>query len=110
MNLHVPMSYGYMSQIEMTHNGVKAKKEEKVKLSGIPAGPMVALAFKPDEIQFGQLTYLRIYEGVLKKGDIITSINTRKKIKVSKLVRMHSDSMEGKNEYTNVGLDEVSED
>ncbi|KAI3739950.1 hypothetical protein L2E82_30364 [Cichorium intybus] len=44
-----------------------------------------------------QLTYLRIYEGVLKKGDFITSINTRKKIK-------------GKNEYTNIGIDEVSED
>ncbi|KAD3069240.1 hypothetical protein R6Q59_016716 [Mikania micrantha] len=72
----------------------QSKKEEKVKLSGTPAGHMVALAFKLEERQFGQLTYLRIYEGVLRKGDFITNINTGKKIKVSKLGRMHSDSME----------------
>ncbi|KAK8945303.1 hypothetical protein KSP40_PGU006955 [Platanthera guangdongensis] len=57
------------------------KSEEKVLLSGNPSGPLVALAFKLEEGRFGQLTYLRIYEGIIKKGDFIININTGKKIK-----------------------------
>ncbi|KAJ6795077.1 elongation factor G, mitochondrial-like isoform X1 [Iris pallida] len=68
--------------------------EEKVSLSGTPAGPLVALAFKLEEGRFGQLTYLRIYEGVIKKGEFIINVNTGKKIKVPRLVRMHSNEME----------------
>ncbi|XP_072965125.1 elongation factor G, mitochondrial [Typha angustifolia] len=68
--------------------------EEKVLLSGTPAGPLVALAFKLEEGRFGQLTYLRIYEGVIRKGDFIINVNTGKKIKVPRLVRMHSNEME----------------
>ncbi|KAL8129521.1 hypothetical protein V2J09_018676 [Rumex salicifolius] len=68
--------------------------EEKILLSGSPTGPLVALAFKLEEGRFGQLTYLRIYEGVIKKGDFIHNINTGKKLKVPRLVRMHSDEME----------------
>ncbi|XP_074310778.1 elongation factor G-1, mitochondrial-like [Silene latifolia] len=68
--------------------------EEKVMLSGSPTGPLVALAFKLEEGKFGQLTYLRIYEGAIKKGDFIHNINTGKKVKVPRLVRMHSNEME----------------
>ncbi|KAF8379207.1 hypothetical protein HHK36_028636 [Tetracentron sinense] len=59
----------------------QTKNEEKVMLSGTPVGPLVALAFKLEEGRFGQLTYLRIYEGVIRKGDFIININTGKKIK-----------------------------
>ncbi|XP_059448256.1 elongation factor G-2, mitochondrial [Corylus avellana] len=72
----------------------QTNNEEKVTLSGTPNGPLVALAFKLEEGRFGQLTYLRIYEGVIRKGDFIYNINTGKKIKVPRLVRMHSDEME----------------
>lgn len=68
--------------------------EEKVALSGSPDGHLVALAFKLEEGRFGQLTYFRIYEGTIKKGDFITNVNTGKKVKVPRLVRMHSDEME----------------
>ncbi|KAL2234051.1 UNVERIFIED_CONTAM: Elongation factor G-2, mitochondrial [Sesamum indicum] len=72
----------------------QSKNEEKVTLSGSPDGPLVALAFKLEEGRFGQLTYLRIYEGVIKKGDFIVNVNTGKKVKVPRLVRMHSNEME----------------
>ncbi|KAL1142263.1 hypothetical protein V6Z11_A11G085500 [Gossypium hirsutum] len=72
----------------------QTKNEEKVMLPGTPDGPLVALAFKLEEGRFGQLTYLRVYEGVIRKGDFIVNINTGKKIKVPRLVRMHSDEME----------------
>ena len=44
--------------------------------------------------RFGQLTYMRVYQGGLRKGDSISNTRTRKKVKVSRLVRMHSDEME----------------
>ncbi|XP_019188925.1 PREDICTED: elongation factor G-2, mitochondrial isoform X2 [Ipomoea nil] len=68
--------------------------EEKVMLTGSPTGPLVALAFKLEEGRFGQLTYLRIYEGVIRKGDFMINVNTGKKIKVPRLVRLHSNEME----------------
>ncbi|EEF44417.1 translation elongation factor G, putative [Ricinus communis] len=72
----------------------QSKNEEKVALTGNPDGRLVALAFKLEEGRFGQLTYLRIYEGVIRKGEFIVNVNTGKKIKVPRLVRMHSDEME----------------
>ncbi|MCL7048885.1 hypothetical protein MKW94_018112 [Papaver nudicaule] len=72
----------------------QTNNEEKVLLSGTPTGPLVALAFKLEEGRFGQLTYLRIYEGIIRKGDFILNVNSGKKIKIPRLVRMHSNEME----------------
>lgn len=54
----------------------------------------MALAFKLEEGRFGQLTYLRIYSGTLRKGDNITNMSSGKRLKVPRLVRMHSDELE----------------
>ncbi|CAI5957329.1 unnamed protein product [Closterium sp. NIES-64] len=72
----------------------QSKGEEKVPLAGDPNGPLVGLAFKLEEGRFGQLTYLRIYEGTLRRGEFIINCSTGKKVKVPRLVRMHADDME----------------
>jgi len=70
------------------------RKEKEVTLSSRPDDPLVCLAFKLEVTPYGQLTYLRIYQGAIKKGDDLVNTRTRKKIKVGRLVRMHADEME----------------
>jgi len=56
--------------------------------------PFVALAFKLEQGKFGQLTYLRVYQGCVNKGDSVYNTRTGKKTRLSRLVQMHSDKME----------------
>ncbi len=70
------------------------KDETPVVLESDQEKPMVALAFKLDEGRFGQLTYIRCYQGVLAKGDTVINSRTGKKVKIGRVVRMHADQME----------------
>jgi len=65
----------------------------QVKVEVDPTKPLIAYAFKLDEGRYGQLTYMRIYQGTVKKGDFIYNSRDQKKIKVPRLVKMHSDEM-----------------
>ncbi len=56
--------------------------------------PTIALAFKLEDGQYGQLTYIRIYQGIVKKGTDLFNVRSRKKFKVGRLIRMHANHME----------------
>ena len=68
--------------------------EALVPLELDPDRPAVALAFKLEDGRYGQLTYVRMYQGSLTKDSTITNTRSGKQTKVGRLVRMHSDEME----------------
>lgn len=88
---------------EVENVGLKEREGEepiKIKLDPIrdDSNPFVGLAFKLEAGRFGQLTYVRSYQGSLKKGDTIYNARTGRKVRISRLVRMHSNNMEDVNE------------
>ena len=80
------------------------RQEAPVKLIPYNSLPFVGLAFKLEESSFGQLTYIRVYQGSLRKGLNVFSARTNKKVKVPRIVRMHSNEME---EVQEVGAGEI---
>ena len=50
-----------------------------------------ALAFKIMDDRFGALTFVRIYSGVLNKGDTILNSYTGKTERIGRMVEMHAD-------------------
>ncbi|WPK27738.1 hypothetical protein PUMCH_005136 [Australozyma saopauloensis] len=91
---------------EVLNTGLElVEKEEKpVKLIPSSSEPFVGLAFKLEEGKYGQLTYIRVYQGKLKKGTFMNHVKTGKKVKVARLVRMHSNEMEDVDE---IGAGEI---
>lgn len=82
----------------------KKRAEAPVKLVSYNALPFVGLAFKLEESNFGQLTYIRVYQGTLRKGMNVFNARSDKKVKIPKIVRMHSNEME---EVQEVGAGEI---
>ena len=72
--------------------------EAEVELESVDNKPCVALAFKLDDGQYGQLTYTRVYQGKIKKGEELYNTRSKKRFQVGRLVRMNSAQMEDINE------------
>lgn len=82
----------------------RRRKEAPVKLVSYNSLPFVGLAFKLEESNFGQLTYIRVYQGSIQKGVFVYNARTGKKVKVPRIVRMHSNEME---DVTEIGAGEI---
>ncbi len=77
---------------------IKAKNwehaDQEFKLEPDPAKPFVGMAFKIVEDPFGQLTFMRIYQGTIKKGETFFNQRTGQKQRFSRIVKMHADKRE----------------
>jgi len=69
-------------------------EDREIKLDPDPDAGTVALAFKLEDGAYGQLTYIRIYQGSVKKGDELFNPRSRTNFRVGRLIRMHAHSME----------------
>ncbi|XP_029834091.2 elongation factor G, mitochondrial [Ixodes scapularis] len=84
---------------EVTNYALDEQSSEKAKKIAMnprrdDSHPMIALAFKLEAGRFGQLTYVRMYQGSLRKGDTVWNTRTGRKVRVPRLVRMHASQME----------------
>ena len=91
------------AEVENTALDVQ-RAEAPVKLVSYNSLPFVGLAFKLEESNFGQLTYIRVYQGSIRKGLNVINARTGKKVKVPRIVRMHSNEME---EVPEIGAGEI---
>jgi elongation factor G len=84
---------------EITNKALDLENDEaEVKLEADDSKPLVALAFKLEDGQYGQLTYIRIYQGKVKKGGDLFNTRLQRKFKAGRLIRMHASSTEDINE------------
>ncbi|MCC7382494.1 MAG: elongation factor G [Deltaproteobacteria bacterium] len=74
--------------------GSGKEEGDKITLQSDPTKPTVLLAFKLEDGRYGQLTYLRIYQGKMARDEFLVNTRTQKRHKVARLVRMHADEME----------------
>ena len=70
------------------------RDEAPVPLKTDGTGPTVALAFKLEDGRYGQLTYIRLYQGSIKRDGTLINARSGKRHRVGRLVRMHADEME----------------
>jgi elongation factor G len=80
--------------LDITNTALDLENNEReIELKSDHSLPAVLLAFKLEDTRFGQLTYVRIYQGKIKKGEEIYNIRTGKKSRIGRLIRMHADEM-----------------
>ncbi|MDE0958117.1 MAG: elongation factor G [Planctomycetota bacterium] len=69
-------------------------EEEQYPVTNNNDDELLCYAFKLEDGAYGQLTYVRVYQGELVKGDFVYNARTGKKVKLGRIVRMHSDNMD----------------
>jgi elongation factor G len=70
------------------------KPDEAFDLAPDTAKPLVAMAFKIVDDPYGQLTFMRIYQGKIVKGEAYINQRTSQKQRFSRIVKMHADKRE----------------
>ena len=68
--------------------------EQEVVLEADDRKTPVVLAFKLEDGRYGQLTYIRVYQGKLRKGDELINTRTGKRFRIGRLIKMHASEME----------------
>jgi elongation factor G len=68
-----------------------ANPDEQFPLEPDPAKPLVAMAFKIVDDPYGQLTFMRVYQGKIEKGEMYFNQRTGQKQRFSRIVKMHAD-------------------
>jgi len=68
--------------------------DETFELEPDPAKPFVGMAFKIVDDPYGQLTFMRLYQGTAAKGETYINQRTSQKQRFSRIVRMHADKRE----------------
>jgi elongation factor G len=66
-------------------------------LAADPDAPAAAMAFKIVDEPFGQLTYMRVYQGTLCKGEFYKNARLGRTQRFSRILRMHADEREDMN-------------
>ncbi|WP_433380467.1 elongation factor G [Actinoplanes sp. CA-142083] len=59
--------------------------------AGNPGTHLAALVFKVHAARTGRLTYLRLYEGTLRKGDIVWDATGQRPERISRILRVQAD-------------------
>ena len=84
----------FPSPLDRKYFATDNAKNEKIEVYPDLDKPLVAMAFKITDDSYGQLTYTRIYQGILRKGDTHFNPRLDKKQRIGRLVRMHSNARE----------------
>lgn len=80
---------------DIQNQALDADDEDRaVDLVSNDQSPLVALAFKLEDGQYGQLTYIRVYQGTLSSGSVVINSRTGNKVKIGRVVRLHASQME----------------
>ena len=75
--------------------GLTVKNESEIDIERSEKGSPLALVFKiQNDREAGSLCYIRVYSGEIKKGTAIYNMNKRKRERIGRILRMHSNSSE----------------
>ncbi len=81
------------SPLDIPYEAIDRDSGQPVPLHADPSQPLVALAFKLEDGRYGQLTYVRIYQGTLRKGDTVINMSNGRRMRVPRIGRIHADQM-----------------
>ncbi len=66
----------------------------EIPLASDPDAPLVAMVFKIADESFGQLSYVRIYQGQIIRGRQYRNARTNRMQRIGRIVRMHANNRE----------------